>query len=67
MLSPRNIFNEPQLTKNLSNSISSDQGIHVAAYVDYSTKYGLGYLINNKAYGVYLKAIGKLSEKSNYL
>jgi hypothetical protein len=25
----------------------------VLAYVDYSKKYGLGYLINNKQYGIY--------------
>ena len=27
--------------------------IHILAYVDYSKKYGLGYVINNKMYGVY--------------
>ena len=25
----------------------------IISFVDYSTKYGLGYLINNRTYGVY--------------
>lgn len=27
--------------------------INILAYLDYSKKYGLGYIINNKYYGVY--------------
>ena len=38
--------------------------IHILTYVDYSKKYGLGYVINNKMYGVYFK-FGDCCEKIN--
>ena len=32
---------------------SNEHKINIISFVDYSTKYGLGYLINNRTYGVY--------------
>ena len=29
--------------------------VFIVAYLDYSKRYGLGYVINNKYYGVYFK------------
>ena len=55
MFSPRNMLNEPQAIQNEKNSNENNvlKNLYVAAYVDYSTKYGLGYLVNNNYYGVY--------------
>jgi hypothetical protein len=33
--------------------VEEEHKIHLLAYVDYSKKYGLGYIINNRYYGVY--------------
>lgn len=33
--------------------IIDEHKINIIAYLDYSKKYGLGYVINNKYYGVY--------------
>ena len=43
--------------------------IHILAYVDYSKKYGLGYVINNKMYGVYFndETLMSSDEKKEYL
>lgn len=42
--------------------------IHILAYVDYSKKYGLGYVINNKMYGVYFndETLMSSDEKKEY-
>ena len=58
MFSPRNAFNS-ELSKNekvskiTPGNRDEEHKIHVLTYVDYSKKYGLGYLINNSQYGVY--------------
>lgn len=57
MLSPRNAFNSELTNREKASRMNGDRDdehkIHILTYVDYSKKYGLGYLINNKQYGVY--------------
>jgi hypothetical protein len=54
MHSPRNAFNGDALEHPIpSEARESEHQIHVLVSVDYSKKYGLGYLINNRQYGVY--------------
>lgn len=58
MFSPRNLLNSELTTRDRGSKIAStiredEHKIHILTYVDYSKKYGLGYLINNKQYGVY--------------
>lgn len=55
MNSPRNAFNgNPEVKDGPSASEQEDEHkINILTYVDYSKKYGLGYLVNNKQYGVY--------------
>ena len=55
MNSPRNAFNLDNLEGGGAgnNQKQEEHKIHILAYVDYSKKYGLGYLVNNKQYGVY--------------
>lgn len=57
MFSPRNVLNSEMTNRDRGSKISTikeeEHKIHVLTYVDYSKKYGLGYLINNKQYGVY--------------
>ena len=56
MNSPRNAFNSDNVESVNgfgSSEKEEEHKIHILAYVDYSKKYGLGYLINNKQYGVY--------------
>ena len=36
-----------------SQDFKAHHHLNILAFVDYSTKYGLGYLMNNKYYGVY--------------
>lgn len=54
MHSPRNAFNYEEGNKMAAGSeIKDEHKINILAYLDYSKKYGLGYVINNKYYGVY--------------
>lgn len=55
MHSPRAVFNEEAAkdVKAGSNLHRDEHKISIVAYLDYSKKYGLGYVINNKYYGVY--------------
>jgi serine/threonine protein kinase len=62
MNSPRNAYNNDNLKAKEGEAKPQDpqdkereeeHKIHVLASVDYSKKYGLGYLINNKQYGIY--------------
>lgn len=54
MHSPRNAFNYEEGNRNAAGSeIKDEHRINILAYLDYSKKYGLGYVINNKYYGVY--------------
>lgn len=58
MHSPRNLFNSEILgdSATATGAMGANQEEHkifLLAYVDYSKKYGLGYLINNNYYGVY--------------
>lgn len=55
MHSPRAVFNDDAGKEGKSgNSDHRDEHkIFIVAYLDYSKKYGLGYIINNKYYGVY--------------
>lgn len=54
MHSPRAVFNE-EIVKDgkLGGDGKDEHKIFIVAYLDYSKKYGLGYVINNKYYGVY--------------
>lgn len=55
MHSPRAVFNEEfaREGKPGGNEFRDEHKIFIVAYLDYSKKYGLGYVINNKYYGVY--------------
>lgn len=55
MHSPRAVFNEEVARdgKLSGNDFRDEHKIFIVAYLDYSKKYGLGYVINNKYYGVY--------------
>lgn len=56
MHSPRSAFNNEDighLAKANSNDMKDEHKINIIAFLDYSKKYGLGYVINNKYYGVY--------------
>lgn len=55
MHSPRAVFNEegPREGKFAGSEQRTEHKIFIMAYLDYSKKYGLGYVINNKYYGVY--------------
>lgn len=56
MHSPRNAFNYDDNNERANvggNENKEQHKIHILAYLDYSKKYGLGYVINNKYYGVY--------------
>ena len=55
MLSPRAVFNEDtgREGKLGGTDIKTEHKIFIVAYLDYSKKYGLGYVINNRYYGVY--------------
>ena len=55
MHSPRNAFNfEENASKNVAIGENKDEHrINILAYLDYSKKYGLGYVLNSKYYGVY--------------
>lgn len=45
---------------NLNNNFNSKQEIWVKKWVDYSTKYGLGYLLSNGSTGVYFNDSTKI-------
>lgn len=57
MHSPRNAFNfeennNPSRTPQV-NEAKDEHRINILTYLDYSKKYGLGYVLNSKYYGVY--------------
>lgn len=43
-----------------SNSNSSSASIYIIRHVDYSSKYGLGYILSNGYYGVYFNDSSKI-------
>lgn len=45
--------NHPEIGSNIKKIEDQSSKFKVLAYVDYSTKYGLGYVLNNQSYGVY--------------
>lgn len=54
MHSPRAVFNDDGVKEGKTMGETKDEHkISIVAYLDYSKKYGLGYIINNKYYGVY--------------
>jgi len=55
MHSPRNAFNDDLMKEGKGGmaEYKDEHKINIIAYLDYSKKYGLGYVINNKYYGVY--------------
>jgi len=55
MYSPRNALNEDGVgSKVVGNEANRDEHkINIITYLDYSKKYGLGYVINNRYFGVY--------------
>ena len=54
MHSPRAVFNEDMGKEGkFSTDLRDEHKVFIMAYLDYSKKYGLGYVINNKFYGVY--------------
>ena len=53
MHSPRAVFNEDAVKEGRVAGDHDEHKIFITAYLDYSKKYGLGYVINNKYYGVY--------------
>jgi polo-like kinase 1 len=51
--------------QNVNNRNEDTIKIWVSKWVDYSSKYGMGYLLNNGNYGVYFNDCTKILEEGN--
>jgi len=44
-----------------------DLGIHILLWVDYTSKYGIGYYLSNKSYGVHFNDCSKIIMKDGLI